>query len=529
MVLKFFLITSIGFFVVLLQGLYFYFKAEKAFLNLQQSGYDNSRFFRYIKSHYKYTFGINELLVILGVVLLKVDLLLGLFVMAFFMYYNLRFFNVANTRYIKKLKLNITNRVKRQIILYILLNLIISSILLILNINPFYIIILLTYFTYVLLAIVNTLLIPIENHIKNGFKKRAKMKLASYRDVEVIGITGSYGKTSIKNIIGGILNEFEPTLITPESYNTPMGLTITINNYLSPFHKNFIAEMGAYYEGEIDELAKLVSPKVGVVSSVGNQHLETFKTIEVIQKTKMELIEALPSDGLGILNFDNEYIRSYQIKNDVMIKYYSLENEDADIYAYDIEYLSAFMRFKIKFNNQEYIVETKLLGMHNVENILAGILVCDYKQIPIDKIIKSIAKLKPVKNRLEFKYVSPSLSIIDDAFNANTKGIKESIKILSTYEKKRRVIITPGLIDLGNEMSSFHKELGTYMTSMVDDIVLIGNLNKVDLLTGISESSFDQERVKCFDNFIDGYNYSIGLEGEKILLIANDLPDKFND
>ena len=529
MVLKLFLITSIGFFVVLLQVLYFYFKAEKAFLNLQQSGYDNGRFFRYIKSHYKYTFGVNELLIILGVILLKVDLLVGLFVMAFFMYYNLRFFNVANTRYVKKLALNLTNRVKRQLLVYTILNIIIIVILLILEVNPFTILISLTYFIYVILFIENSILIPVENHIKNGFKKRAKIKLASYRDVEVIGITGSYGKTSIKNIIGGILNEFEPTLITPESYNTPMGLTITINEYLSPFHQNFIAEMGAYYEGEIDELAKLVSPKVGIVSSIGNQHLETFKTIETIQKTKMELIEALPSDGLGILNYDNEYIRSYQIKNDVAIKYYSLENPDADIYAYDVEYLSTKMRFKITFKSNVYTVETKLLGMHNVENILAGILVSDYKGISIEKTIKSIAKLKPVKNRLEFKYINPSLSIIDDAFNANTKGIKESIKILSTYESKRRVIITPGLIDLGDEMSSFHQELGNYMTTMVDDIILIGNLNKEDLLVGIKNSSFDQERVKCFDNFIEGYNYVVALDGEKIVLIANDLPDKFND
>ncbi len=534
MIMYLFLVSTMIFFNILLMGLYFYLKSHKAVHVLQQSGYDNKRLWRYMKSHYKFVYGINELLPFIGILIMQRNLLLGLFVNAVFLYYNTRFFNIANTRYVAKLGLNVTDRVKRLLLSFGLVTLAVFVLLFMTfdwtGVLELYLVLtIVTYIIYGLLLIANLINQPVEARVRRKFQNMARTKLANHRELFVIGITGSYGKTSIKNIIGNVLSEIEPTLITPESYNTPNGLTITVNNFLNPFHKNFIAEMGAYYEGEIKELVDLVEPKVGIVSSVGPQHLETFKTMETIQRTKLELIEGLPSDGLGILNYDNEYIRTYEIKNSVDVKYYSLENEEADLYGYDVKYLDGMMAFKVKLDGNVYDIETKLLGIHSVQNIMAAILVAQYKNIDMNTVIAAIKKLKPVKNRLEYKYVNSKLSIIDDAFNSNPEGIREAIKILGNYENKKRILITPGLIDLGSKTEEIHNELGAYLTDYVDEVYIVGQLNREAITKGIESTDFDLSNVYECDNFIDAYDMAANQDIEKVILIANDLPDKFND
>lgn len=529
-----FLLSTMIFLNLVLMGLYLFLKTKKSIHVLQQSGYDNKRLMRYIPDHYKFVYGINELLPLVSIGLMLVDPLLGLTVNCVFMYYNIRFFNVAVNRYVKKLGLNVTDRVKRLITTDVVVNLILMVILWVILpfdflIKSVLVLTIATYLTYGVLLLANRINVPIEARVRRKFQTMAKEKLANHNNLFVLGITGSYGKTSIKNIVGNVLGEIEPTLITPESYNTPNGLTITVNNFLNPFHKNFVAEMGAYYQGEIKELVDLVHPTVGIVSSVGPQHLETFKTMETIQSTKMELIEGLPSNGLGILNYDNEWIRTYNIKNDVEVKYYSLENPDADLYAYDVEYLDGKMAFKFKMDDNEYKVETKLLGIHSIQNICAAILVAQYKGLELEQVITAIGRLKPVKNRLEFKYVNPKLSIIDDAFNSNPEGIREAIKILGNYKTKKRILITPGLIDLGSKTEEVHVDLGEYLTNYVDELYIIGKLNKEAILKGIEKTNFNLENVYECENFIDGYNMATSQDEEKIVLIANDLPDKFND
>ncbi len=528
MVSYFFVATFLVFLLIIVTT-YYLMSANKAFLNLQQSAYDNMRFVRYIKSHFLTAFSLSDVLIVIVAALTVSSTfmyLVKLMAICFFMYYNLRFLNIANKRYVSKLKLNVTARVKRQITVYsIITTLIVIGLLFYLN--PLVIMALMPLMIYPTLLITNTILLPIENKIKEGYKKRAVAKLNAHTDTFVIGITGSYGKTSIKNIAGDLLNQYERTLITPESYNTPMGLTITINNYLKFYHQNFIAEMGAYYKGEIKELSDLVSPKVGIVSSIGPQHLETFKTIETIQATKMELIEALPSDGLGILNLDNEYIKNYQIKNDVKCVYYSLVDKSADIYASEITYKNGLMHFNILYQGQEYPVSTKLLGRHNVYNILASILLLLYKGYPIEDIIKQVSHIKQIKNRLEYKYISDDLAILDDAFNANVDGIKEAINIVSTFEDKQKIIITPGLIDLGKITEEVHNQLGQIISRTCDKSYIIGNLNREAIIKNLNEEEL--VNFKFYDNFIDAYNDAVSQQGSKVILIANDLPDKFNE
>ena len=162
--------------------------------------------------------------------------------------------------------------------------------------------------------VINT---PIEKCVYYYYMNKAKKKLKSMTNLKVIGITGSYGKTSSKNILSDILNIKYDALPTPRNLNTPNGLMITINNHLDKFNDIFIAEMGAYVVGEIKELCDLVHPKYGILTRIGTAHLESFGSEENIIKGKFELIESLPSDGFAILNGDDEKQVNYKLKNKV--------------------------------------------------------------------------------------------------------------------------------------------------------------------------------------------------------------------
>lgn len=521
---------------------YSYYKIINALQSYQQSAYANDRYIKYIKENYKYTLGINEILVILILLFIPIPFIQQILT-AIFLYYNLQFFQMSKKRFTEKLPLKITPRIKRQIItLIIIMGVLFISILKLsyqiytINFNNLFIyislplIIWLTmiYFINFIIIFVGIINSPIEKAIQNKFKKMAQKKIIQNKNLCVIGITGSYGKTSIKNIINSVLCDYEVTLQTPSSFNTPMGLSITVNNNLNNLYQNFIAEMGAYYKGEIKELCDLVHPQIGVVSSIGPQHLETFKNIETIQETKMELIESLPENGLGVLNYDNKYIREYKIQNNVKIKWYSLEEENVDLYAYDIQYLNTGTKFKIKLkeNNEYniYEIETKLLGKHSIYNILSAIIVADFKGISINQIISKIKQLEPIEHRLELKIINKDYQIIDDSFNANIDGLKEGVNILSKMESVRKILITPGLIDGGKYNDKLNKEFASSIPDDITDILIIGNYNKDILIDNIN----NKDRVKTFDNFIDGMNYANLLKGTKTILIANDLPDKYN-
>lgn len=526
------LLSSLMLMNVIFALIYLFYKGINGMQNFQQSSYNSGRYFKYIKENYKYTLGINELLVLIIVIIFGDYLLIQLLLTLIIFYYNLQFFQLAKKRYQSKLPLKMTKRVKRLLITSLILLgvmiYLISSFFILRKLYLGFIIAIVsgTYLINFIILIAGIINLPIEKVIQNNFKNQAKKKLKIHTQLFIVGITGSYGKTSIKNILGDMLEENEITLRTPSSFNTPMGLTLTINNELNIFHQNFLAEMGAYYPGEIKELAELVNPQVGIVSSVGPQHLETFKTIENITETKMELIENLPIDGLGVLNFDNQYIRQYQCKNQVEIKWYSVVSEQADIFAKGIKYLHDGMEFEFVYQNKEYLVRTKLLGKHNVGNILAAILIMDFKGISMEKIIESIDAIEPISNRLELKIINSNLTIIDDSFNANIEGVKEALNILGKMKAKRKVLITPGIIDGGKQNDDLNINYGQAITSDVTDIVIIGKYNQRPLTNGISEDL--RSRIKLYDNFIEGYNYAVQIPEEKIILIANDLPDKYN-
>ncbi|MDB1768666.1 UDP-N-acetylmuramoyl-tripeptide--D-alanyl-D-alanine ligase, partial [Eggerthella lenta] len=361
-------------------------------------------------------------------------------------------------------------------------------------------------FAYMIVLFANKLNKPLETQIRLGFINDARRIVKSSKDLDVIGVTGSYGKTSTKHALNAILSEQFNTLMTPESYNTPMGITITIRNFLKPIHSKFIAEMGAYKVGEINELCEIAYPKYGVLTSVGPQHLETFKTIDNVKQTKFELIEYLPEDGIGFINIDDENIRDYyenKFQGKCKVYTYGIERE-ADYRASDIEVSEKGTTFNVHFKDGRVeTFQTKLLGLHNIYNTLASIGLGYELGIPVEKMQMAVRKMKPVTHRLELRR-NGNFTIIDDAFNSNPVGSKMALEVLGQMNGKR-IVITPGMVDLGTAQYDLNKAFGTYMKDNCDYVILVGKKQTEPIYAGLMEVEYPTETIYVAENLQDAF------------------------
>ena len=384
-------------------------------------------------------------------------------------------------------------------------------------------------FAYVVMLLANEINKPMENSIRLGFINDARRIVKESPSLDVIGVTGSYGKTSTKHALNAILSEQFNTLMTPESYNTPMGITITIRNYLKPIHSKFIAEMGAYKVGEINELCEIAYPKYGVLTSVGPQHLETFKTIDNVKQTKFELIEYLPEDGIGFINIDDENIRDYyenKFSGKCTVYTYGIERE-ADYRAGDIVVSEKGTTFNVTFRDGSvHQFQTKLLGRHNIYNTVASIALGNELGIPVEKMKVAVRKMKPVTHRLELRR-NGNFTIIDDAFNSNPVGSKMALEVLGQMNGKR-IVLTPGMVDLGTAQYELNKAFGTYMKDTCDHVILVGKKQTEPIQEGLKEVGFPEEHVTVAENLTEAFKvmYEV-VEPGAFVLIENDLPELF--
>lgn len=433
-----------------------------------------------------------------------------------------------------KIPLKVTARVKRLIGSLIIIYFIPTIIYIItkdsyLNI---FLLSLMTSINYLVIEISNIINRPIEKYVFYYYKKSAMNKVKDMKNLEVIGITGSYGKTSSKNILNDILNVKFNALATPKNYNTQYGLILTINNLLNKFHDIFIAEMGAFKMGRIKLLCKLVRPKYGIITKIGEAHLETFGSRENIQKGKFELIEALPSDGLAILNKDDEMQTSYKLKNNVKVIWIGIENKSADIYAENIKMDSKGMHFDVVFKstNEKHKFTTKLLGIPNVYNILAGIAFGKYKNMTLQELDMGVKRINSIEHRLELKELG-KLNIIDDAYNSNPVGSKMALDVLKLM-KGKKVVVTPGMIELGTEEYELNKQFGKYISKVADYVILVGKAQTKPILDGLQEEKYDEHKISVINDVKKAFDIARELKEEKediYVLLENDLPDIFNE
>lgn len=362
---------------------------------------------------------------------------------------------------------------------------------------------------------------PMEKAIAKRFVEDARRRLAAMPDMTVIGITGSYGKTSTKSFLHALLSVKYNVLMTPESFNTTMGVVRTIREHMRPSHRIFLAEMGAKNVGDIKEICDLVHPTMGVITSIGEQHLETFGNIRNIIKTKFELADALPADGVIFLNGDNAHIRARAVATDAV--YYGLEA--ADYTASDIHVDANGTHFTVTApNGEQEQFTTRLLGSHNIQNLVGCIAVAHRLDIPLAELTYPVRLLKPVPHRLQ---LLPN-GYIDDAYNSNPAGFRAALDVLRGFDTQR-VLVTPGMVELGERQAALNRELGEYAAACCDYAVLVGVKQAPPLKEGLLAGGFAPDRIYVATTLNDGLQHlaTLPTTNGRTVLLENDLPDNF--
>lgn len=375
----------------------------------------------------------------------------------------------------------------------------------------------------IIILLANCICLPIECLIKKRFLSKAKRKLAKeeYKNLIRIGITGSFGKTSCKNILAEMLSQKYKVLASPASFNTPMGFCKTVNDSLKPEHEVFIMEMGARYRGDIKEMSKLLKPKHGILTGTGSAHLETFGSLENIRAEKMELINALLDDGIRV--------EGDKIDIDKVIK--------------DIKITDKGCEFTWTDKNLKF--ETKLLGKHNIKNIIICAIMAESLGITPEKIAKAVKSLEPTPHRLQLIKAENGVNILDDSYNASPDGTIAALEVLKLFGGQK-IIMTPGMVELGKNSNEENFKFGHRMAAVADKVIIVNELNRQIITDGLIAGGFDKDSiisVKDLEQAKEVYapygasqskNPNINnpypapiLKAGDTLLIANDLPDNY--
>lgn len=372
------------------------------------------------------------------------------------------------------------------------------------------------------------LLSPVEKMINRRYYNEAADILAGMPSLTVIGVTGSYGKTSTKHYLERILSEHYDVLMTPGSFNTTLGVIRTVREKMKPYNEVFICEMGAKQPHDVEEICQLVHPSIGIVTAVGPQHLESFKSIENVQKTKFELVDALPADGLAVINDDFPYIANRKVDNVNCVRYGITNTRNADFTAKDIVLDSTGTTFTVVGGERQLRLHTKLVGECNVSNLIAAVIVAMYLEVPEEKIRYAVEKIEQVEHRLNMKRTPGGLTIIDDAYNSNPTGSAMALDVLASMTSGKRIVITPGMIELGEKQYELNRDFGKKIAESVDVAIIVGEYNREAIVEGIETVQSPNLRLVKADSFAEAQRVltEIAKSGDTVLY-ENDLPDTF--
>ncbi len=377
-----------------------------------------------------------------------------------------------------------------------------------------------------LILLVNLINHPVEKGIDQHYMNDAARILRGMPHLKIIGVTGSYGKTSVKYYLSALLSVQYNVLHTPGKYNTTLGVVRTIRERMKPFHEVFICEMGAREVGDIKEICDLVHPDYGIITSIGPQHLQSFHTMENIVATKFELADAVPQSGKVFLNYDNSYIRERKINKNIVS--YGIAEEKADFRAYDIAVSPKGSFFKMRDEaGKEYEFHTRLVGSHNVQNIAGAIAVAHTLGIPMEKLLYPVKQLESVPHRLQLVKQGDRI-LIDDAYNSNRNGFEAALDTLAMFQELR-ILMTPGMVELGEKQYDENKAVGVYAADKCDYAVLVGREQTKPIQDGLLEAGFPANRMIVVDTLQEAFQMvnAIPNEKQKIVLIENDLPDNY--
>ena len=365
----------------------------------------------------------------------------------------------------------------------------------------------------------NFITYPFEKLNNKRYVKRAKRRLESASPI-VIGITGSYGKTTAKNMLHAMLEGKYSVLATPGSFNTPMGICLTVNNNELK-EEVFIAEMGARYRGDIKELCDIVSPKYGIITAIGDMHIQTLGSRDGVADTKFELGAALPKDGVLVLNGYNDDCAALWNRGTACEKL--VAGKDGVTYD-NIKFDADGTSFDMRMNGEVYHVTTKLLGAHIPQLVCTCATLALKLGVDEKAIVNAVQDMQPVEHRLQLIDTgSAAVTVIDDAYNSNPVGAKNALDVLALFVGKK-VIITPGFVELGGIEKKCNTELGAQIAAVCDVAYLVGSRGG-DIKKGAVRAGMSEEKISLFSSRTEAVDALKNIDGEKTVLFENDLPD----
>ena len=372
------------------------------------------------------------------------------------------------------------------------------------------------------------ILYPVEKLINIYYISKAKRKLKKSKDLVRVGITGSYAKTTNKFILTTMLSKKYKTLCSPHSYNTPLGLTRTILQDLDETIQVFVAEMGAKKKGEINELCKLVDPDHALLTGIGSQHLESFKSEENIVQTKKELADWVDAKGGYIVyNGENQKCKTLFEQSSNQNKILAGTNQSF-CFATDVVATSKGIQFNLILDGKSLQCQTKLLGEYNLQNICMCASLAFKLGVSPNQIKSAIKSLSPAEHRMQL-IPSGKNVVIDDSFNASAEGCQAALETLKLFDGYSKVIITPGIVEMGKYETETNFNFGKQIASVCDYVIIVNDVNKQSISQGLEQNNFDMEKVFCVENLEKAKEKITELKLENsVILFENDLPDLFS-
>ena len=356
-------------------------------------------------------------------------------------------------------------------------------------------------FAFLFLWIGNWATFPFVFLKRNRIIKQAKSIIKQHEPI-VIGITGSYGKSSVKQLLAEVLSTKYKVIVTKGNRNTDIGVALDIIEQKESLKYSdiYIVEMGAYIPGEIRKITNFVEPNIGIVTGIGNQHIGLFGSIENLVNAKAELLEALPcKDGLAVINADNKFVKTLADKTCAVVLKYGLFSKEGVFSPTNIKSKELLQTFELKLRKKVYKFQTMLLGKHNVVNLTACILVADYLNIPIEKLQQKINTILPIKQKLSIHYGVNNTLILNDSYNSNVNGFIEALDVLNTIGKRKaKVVISNGIFELGNEKAKSYemivnniKKVNDFKYLLTTDKLLSDIANKRGIVSQVFSKEFD--------------------------------------
>ena len=397
------------------------------------------------------------------------------------------------------------------------------------------------------LVIANSMLQPYETSLQEGFPNEARALLKKYNPT-VIGITGSYGKTSTKIILREILSSVAPTFVPPGSINSYMGVTREIREKLQPIHKYAVIEMGAYYMGSIRRMCTLTPPNAAIITAIGIMHLERFGGQDSVLKAKSELAQALPEDGILVVNGDDincRRIAKENPKKTVLHYGWDESNGPLDAMIYDVTANDKGSNFKIRYKGEVYEGFTQLLGKPLLSNALASFTLACALGIAPQTVISAMRNVRTEKNRLEpVKVPISTLKVkengngaapspgevlrLNDAYNSNPIGFAAALDVLGQVSGGRKILVTPGMIELGDRQEMENKKAAEKAAGICDLVLVVGDTNRKALTDGLIAGGLDTQKCQNFDDMHTALTYlSTFCQDGDVVLIENDLGDLY--